>query len=282
MSADGYTSWYAEAARTPRGVKAWLRGIARHTLLSALGTVTRTGSRGPFLRLVYCHYVFDDQVAEFEKILRALQQVGRFVDTDTCVSLVRGSRPLDGQYLHLSFDDGFKNIYTNARPVLERLGIPAIVFVPTALVGASLEAARQYAARQRSTNVMEMMTWDDLRRLRASRIEVGSHTRNHVRFTDIVSNGTAEDELLGSKQDIERELGLACSYIAWPYGKRSDADDASIAAVKRAGYAACFGAFRGSVEPGSVVDPFRIPRHHFEPEWPLSHVRYFVSGHGEG
>ena len=86
-----------------------------------------------------------------------------------------------------------------------------------------------------------------------------------------------EDEIFGSKADIERQLGMPCPYISWPYGRLSDADDRSLAMVREAGYEACFGAWRGQVLPGHT-DQFSIPRHHFEPQWPLSHVRYFASG----
>ena len=35
----------------------------------------------------------------------------------------------------MTFDDAYRSVYEQARPVLESLGVPATVFVPTALVG---------------------------------------------------------------------------------------------------------------------------------------------------
>jgi hypothetical protein len=89
-----------------------------------------------------------------------------------------------------------------------------------------------------------------------------------------------DDEIGGSKKQIEEELGQECRYISWPYGRLSDADNESLKAVERAGYEACFGAYRGTVRPGET-DLFSIPRHHFEVQWPVSHVLYFARGNME-
>ena len=254
-----------------------LKSLARAAALSTLGNLTTAG-RGPFLRLLYCHYVFDDQVRSFRAILKMLQEAGTFVDTDKCVSILTGGSPLDGRYFHLSFDDGFRNIFCNALPVLKELKVPAILFVPTALVGASWEEARQFSVERAGYGgVIEMVTWDDLLALKSWGFEVGSHTRTHARFTEM-SGGRLDDELRVSKGEIEENLGSDCKYISWPYGRQGDADEASLEATRRAGYAACFGAFRGSLGAGGRVDRYRIPRHHFEPQWPLSHVRYFANG----
>jgi peptidoglycan/xylan/chitin deacetylase (PgdA/CDA1 family) len=123
-----------------------------------------------------------------------------------------------------------------------------------------------------------MMTWEDLKEVHSLGFEVGSHTRNHRRFADISSTpDVLRDEILGSKQDIEEHLQTECRYISWPYGTVNDADEASLDMAREAGYRAVFGAFRGSVIPGRT-DVYSVPRHHFEVQWPLSHVVYFAGG----
>lgn len=254
-----------------------LRSAARACLLSGLGAFERR-TLSPGLRCVFCHYVFDDQIALFERHIIALRRLGTFVDTATCLDMVEGRRAIDGSYLHLSFDDGFKNVLSNAVPVLCRHQVPALFFVPTAFVGAPYEVVTDYCVRVAEyKHPIEMCSWDDLKRLVDKGIDIGSHTRTHARFSEISSNpAQLQDELAGSKQDIEDKLGVECSTISWPFGKVSDADYFSIEAVRNAGYRACYGAFRGTVTDAGV-SPFLIPRHHYEPQWPLSHVRYFLS-----
>lgn len=277
-----YSTTSELAAPQPRGVRARLRRVARHSLLSTLARFSHN-DEGPFLRLLYCHYVFDDQVEKFRAIVEMLQNIGMFVDTKTAVSMIQGASPIDGKYFHLAFDDGFRNVFQNALPVLKELQVPAILFVPTSIVGADWERTRHYCLETTGyRDVIEMISWEECATLQSWGFEVGSHSRTHARFTTLSGAGMLDDELIGSKGDIEDHLGGECLYITWPYGRQTDADATSLEATRRAGYHACFGSFRGSIYPGKAVDPYRIPRHHFECDWPLSHISYFANGNGEG
>lgn len=278
---DVYAIRAEQAAPRPASAAKRARYALRHVWLTAASALSR-GLEDQFLRCVYCHYVFDDQREKFEQIILRLKSIGRFIDTDTCVQMAQGKRPIDGRYFHLSFDDGFRNNFTNAVPVLRKHDVHAAFFVPSLFIGADLETTRHYCLETtRYRGVIEMMGWDDLQEMIASGFEVGSHTRRHARFATISGDKSLmEDEILGSKQELEARLGRPCKYIAWPYGRLIDTDVDSIETVKRAGYLACFGAFRGSILPGRT-DLFRLPRHQFEPQWPLSHIGYFARGNME-
>jgi peptidoglycan/xylan/chitin deacetylase (PgdA/CDA1 family) len=193
--------------------------------------------------------------------------------------MVQGKVPVDGRYFHLSFDDGFRNVFLHGIPILRELEVPAIVFVPTTFIGADYDAVRRYCLRGYA-GVVETLNWDDLRTLVSWGYEVGSHTRSHARFSELSTNGMLEAEICGSKSDIESHLDVECKYISWPYGTKRDADTTSLGMTRQAGYRACFGAFRGSVVPNQT-SVFSVPRHHFEVQWPLSHIRYFAAGNME-
>lgn len=278
---DGYSTRWREAVSLPKSFSGRAKRVARDTALS-LAAMVPSRRQPTFLRCLYCHYVFDDQLDKWERILVQLKRLGQFVSTDEAAEMVAGSRAIDGRYFHLSFDDGFRNNYTNAFPILRKHGIPAMFFIATAMMDGTWTEADWYR-RERTFNAgtLELMRWDDVRHMRDSGYEIGSHTRTHARFTDISGDPRRlEDELVGSKQDLENALGVPCKYISWPYGGKQDADSLSLNAVKQAGYAACFGAYRGSIIPGRT-DRFQIPRHHFEAHWPLRHIRYFAEGHME-
>jgi peptidoglycan/xylan/chitin deacetylase (PgdA/CDA1 family) len=271
-------TWRDAVVNSSTGMRGATRGFLRHAALSVLARASRGATR-PFLRCIYCHYVFDDQRREFEELMRKLQRLGTFVSTDACVSMLTGQRSIDGPYFHLSFDDGLRNCYTNAFPILKRLGIPAIVFVPAAMVGADFERTRRFCRETTHyANAIELMRWDDLTHMISSGYEVGSHSSSHARLTALAREPSIlDEELRGSKHILETRLGVPCDFIAWPYGK---VDEAALAVGRNAGYKAGFSAFRGRVVPGTT-DAFRIPRHHFEPQWPPLHVEYFASGHME-
>lgn len=276
-----YATRWREAAQLPTDLQGRAKRLLRTTALSVLASLRRR-SEPDFLRCLFCHYVFDDHLAAFERLLAALQGEGRFVSTDECIAMLEGSAPIRGRHFHLSMDDGFRNNLTNAAPVLQQLGVPAIFFVPSAVIGADARQANAYCRAIHYPAAIEILSWADVESLRSRGFEIGSHTRTHARFSEVSTDPVRlEDEIAGSKGELESRLGCECKYISWPYGKRTDADGPSLAMAKSAGYRACFGAFRGTVRPGET-DPFRIPRHHFELEWPLSHIEYFARGNMEG
>lgn len=277
---ERYARLTRAAYARPSGIARLTRHFIRHASLSALAQFDRS-NESTFLRCVYFHYVFDNQRDKFREIITGLQKIGKFVTTDDVIEMIEGRKPIDGRYFHASFDDGFKNIYENAAPILHDLGVPAITFVPSRRIEIDYATARHYCLETTCyPDVIETNNWDELARLPELGIEVGSHTRTHARFSELGSEAALEDEILGSKQDLEAKLGRECRYIAWPYGALTDADGASLAAVRNAGYRACFGAYRGTIQAGKT-DLFSIPRHHIRSEWPLSHIHYFARGNME-
>ncbi len=275
------TRWQ-QAQERPVGLVGKARRLLRRGAITGaaqLAELTGQANATASLRLLFCHYVFDNQRAAFEAQLKQLQGIGEFVSTARCLQMLRGQVPIERPSFHLSFDDGFANIATNAAPIMKRLGITGTFFVPTSIIGADYQTVRHFCLDVTQYRaVVELASWEQLGRLAEQGIDIASHTRTHTRFSDMSADRSRmEDEIFGSKADIERELGLPCPYISWPYGRLSDADDRSLALVQEAGYEACFGAWRGQIRPGKT-DPFNIPRHHFEPEWPLAHVRYFARG----
>jgi peptidoglycan/xylan/chitin deacetylase (PgdA/CDA1 family) len=258
-----------------------VRSVVRDTVLRAVSPLKRDTAE-PFVRLFYCHYVFDDQIEEFERKILFLKSRGRFATDDQILDIINGVKPITENTFHISFDDGFRNIITNALPLLVKHQVPSTFFVPTAIVGADPDTVRDYCLK--TTNyprIIEMASWDDLKMASEHGMSIASHTRTHTRFSKMSGDlERMEDEIGGSKVELERSLGKPCRHISWPYGAMSDADETSLEFVRNAGYASCFGAYRGMVTPGETSS-FSIPRHHFEPQWPHPHFTYFAKGGAE-
>ena len=281
MNDNKYATSWRQVVPLPSGFVGKTRAFLRGTALSLFSAVNKSlGDK--FLRCLYCHYVLDDQRHQFERLILKLKETGEFVDTDTCIQMLKMVKDIDGRYYHLSFDDGFRNIFTNALPILRKHDVPAILFIPSSMIEASWEKTKRYCLETtRYNSVIELLSWDDIKELVSSGYEIGSHTKTHVRFSEISHDAVImEDEILGSKEEIETHLGVPCKYISWPYGLSTDADDESLKMVQSVGYDACFGAYRGTVVP-KVTDIFSIPRHDFKVQWPISHVEYFARGNME-
>jgi len=275
---DNYCVEWRKAVEKREGLLANVRYFARNRLLDVL-SVLPGDSPNEFLRCLYCHFVFDDQVNDFRNLIEALSESGRFVDTETVLAMQRGERQIDGRYFHLSFDDGLKNNIINAAPVLSELNIPALFFVPSGFIGADFENTSLYCLdKTKYRDVIEMMSWDDCRKLVKSGFEIGCHSHSHAHLSEIsIDPYQVNREVVDAKLMIEDAIGLPCDYFSWPYGSKSEVNKVILESVRQAGYKACFGGFRGAVVPG-VTDRFMIPRHHFEAHWPLRHLKMFANG----
>jgi peptidoglycan/xylan/chitin deacetylase (PgdA/CDA1 family) len=154
----------------------------------------------------------------------------------------------------VTFDDAYRSVYNNARPVLESLGIPASVFVPTALVGSERPMAWPGTDQWLGSSYADELTpmsWDELGELGELGWELGSHTRTHPRLPTLPAEALHE-ELEGSRSDLEERTGTRCASIAYPYG---DVDESVVAASRTAGFTAG-GALAGRVrKPGPMLFP---------------------------
>jgi peptidoglycan/xylan/chitin deacetylase (PgdA/CDA1 family) len=282
MINNQYVNKWMAAVPQPDTIAKKIRSTLRYLYLSLASKNINKNNSSDFLRCIYCHYVFDDQIEKFEKIILALKNIGEFVTTDECLTMLNDNKQIKGNYFHLSFDDGFRNIYKNAYPILLKHSVPAITFLPTKFIDVDWEATAKYCIDiAKYKGVIETLKWNDVREMSKNGYEFGSHTRSHADLSKISDNNDILiDEINGSKSDINIQLNNNCDFFAWPFGEMKHIDDISLEFVRKAGYKACFGAFRGSIITGKT-NILRLPRHHFEVEWPLTHIKYFVMGNME-
>lgn len=137
--------------------------------------------------------------------------------------------------LVVTFDDAHRSVLDLAKPILDDLGIPATVYVPTdfpdtdrlmAWAGYDVWAETEHA------DELRCLRWDELRAMAGEGWEIGSHTCSHPKLTQL-DDESLERELTRSKEICEREIGRPCVSIAYPYG---DCDDRVVDATRRAGY----------------------------------------------
>jgi peptidoglycan/xylan/chitin deacetylase (PgdA/CDA1 family) len=142
--------------------------------------------------------------------------------------------PGPGRTVAITFDDALVSVRDVARPILERHGMVATVFVPTDHAGEGRGADWDGIAQWAPTHAreLEVLDWDALRALDAAGWEIGSHTRSHPRLTGLEDRALA-DELEGSLAACEDALQRRCDSLAYPY---SDVDDRVVRAAGAAGY----------------------------------------------
>lgn len=169
-----------------------------------------------------------------------------------------------GPALVATFDDAYRSVLTLAAPILERLGIPGTVFVPTDWAGRgepmTWPGIDEWLGGEHEHELLPL-TWDELGELAERGWEVGSHTRSHPHLTQ-VGDERLRDELAGSREACEARMGRPCRTVAYPYG---DQDARVREAARAAGYAA--GAALGrSLREGDLFAWPRVGVYHGDDE----------------
>lgn len=209
-----------------------------------------------FRPLILCYHAVSDDwddplatpVAQFEQQLQTLVERGfRGASAEEVLRHPHGRR-----LLHVTFDDAFRSV-VNAVPILERLELPATIFVCTDLARSGAQLLITELRRVEQVDELATLDWGSLRALvRDGLIDVGSHTRSHAHLT-MLGDGDLRSEVADSRASIEAELDRPCAFLAYPYGEH----DARVReAGRRAGYLAAFAA------PGTSIglDFFQVPR----------------------
>jgi len=189
--------------------------------------------------------------AIFERHLRWLADNGY-----TCIPLADVGRafeaggathePLPGRSVVLTFDDGYRDNYELAWPLLKRYGFTATIF----LVSDSIGGYNSFDADLPGEPV-PMLGWEQVREMRSAGITFGSHTSTHPSSLIGLDDHRLRRELAGSKAALEEGLNEPVEHFSYPHDQL---DHRVEAAVEAAGYKlACAGV-------GSRFSRYRLAR----------------------
>ena len=115
----------------------------------------------------------------------------------------------------LSFDDGLKEHYSVVFPILKKYHLVGTFFIITDSVGHSA-----------------FMNWKQILEMRDDGMDIEAHTLTHPNLSTL-SHEEAVNEILGSKEILERHLKKPVPVLAYPYGCYNDD---TIAIAKAAGF----------------------------------------------
>lgn len=251
----------------PAGASA-LRGLARSVAVTAYNRGLR-----PLVRLrnrltkkrevvVLLYHRVTDELRDgvtvgIEQFDQQIGYLAKHYPIASIDDIVDGNIPesADGRPLvAVTFDDGYRDNFDHAVPVLLRHRMPAGFFVSTGMIGRDVGFKHDLSKLGRA---LPNMDWEQLREMRDMGFTLGSHTVTHM---NCARAGEAElkAELAESKQALESELGLDRVLFAYPFGGRADITPDALSEVKNAGYGACLSAY-GGVNVGPI-DRFNVLR----------------------
>jgi peptidoglycan/xylan/chitin deacetylase (PgdA/CDA1 family) len=213
-----------------------------------------TYAAAPAVPILMYHYIRDYHVASdpeginlsvapalFAQQMQYLATHGYTpITLDTLAAIFAGKARAPAKPIVLTFDDGYKDFFTAAFPILKLHHFHAVSFVITGFVG-----EHRY------------LSWKNIKEMQASGlIAFESHTVHHT-YLPAVSYQQALDEVVTSKKILQSETGAPVNFIAYPDG----ATDATVErALQKAGYIGALGEWFAKATVISLDMPrVRIP-----------------------
>jgi hypothetical protein len=190
--------------------------------------------------------------ARFEAFCQFFQRHFRVVPLTEQVAGCRKGLAMGGT-LSVTFDDGYRDNFEIAAPILRRLGLPAAFFVTTGFIGTNYTPPWD----RHLSPPPGWMDWDQVRSLRDQGFAIGAHTDGHLDLGSMDPDAI-RSELAKCRSKLQEEIGVPPTLFAYPFGGRENISAGSLQLVREAGFECCLGAFGGVNPP--LADPFQLHR----------------------
>ncbi len=158
----------------------------------------------------------------------------RVISLSRFLDKINSRKDFNPKAVVLSFDDGFKGVYSYAMPILAKYNYPAIIFLNTDFIDKKIESFHFCGCPY----TLQPLSWDQVRQM-SSDFSFGSHSLSHQRLVNLKGNRKELiRELVGSKKRIEDVIGREVDFFAIPYGVKNSFNEEIVEAIKAAGYKA--------------------------------------------
>jgi peptidoglycan/xylan/chitin deacetylase (PgdA/CDA1 family) len=124
---------------------------------------------------------------------------------ESLIDLIKDKKKFPPKTIFITFDDGYRDIYLYAFPILKKYNLPATIFIITNEVG-------------RAQN--DRLTWEEIKAMRDSGIiSIGSHSLGPEPLTNLKSEEVIKKEIFDSKKILEEKLGHQINFFSYPEGR---------------------------------------------------------------
>jgi peptidoglycan/xylan/chitin deacetylase (PgdA/CDA1 family) len=145
--------------------------------------------------------------SSFERQMQYLRKHNyTIVNLKKLSEMINNKVKISRKTIAITFDDGFKDNYTYAFPILKKYGIPATIFLIVDEIGRA-----------------DRLNWDEIREMQNSGlITFGSHTLKGDALTKVNDDKELRRQVFESKRILEEKLGREVYAFSYPIGAFND------------------------------------------------------------
>jgi peptidoglycan/xylan/chitin deacetylase (PgdA/CDA1 family) len=188
----------------------------------------------------------------FEKQMAFIARYQKSVSLKEALEALKNKEQLPKNAVVVTFDDGYKDNYTNAYAILRQFNAPAIIFLTAGYIGTNKILPHDKFDNPAYNN---LLSWYEAREMAQGGIDFGSHT---IRHANLGRSGTdIKSEIEDSKKIIEKELGRSIWAISYPFGLVGNFNQQTKYLVSQAGYVCGCSAMNGLNDARSDIFELR-------------------------
>lgn len=157
---------------------------------------------------------------KFEEQMRYLKRFCQVVRLEDLLDTYANKRELPRRrkpQVIITLDDGYRDNYLNAFPVLKKLGLPATIFLATGFIGKDKKIGRYQHMPS-----PDMLSWQEVETMRDN-VTFCPHTENHPHLPEL-SPVEQKEEIRKSMDALAAHLSAERTpkIFAYPYGQHNE------------------------------------------------------------
>lgn len=213
-----------------------------------------------YMRIINYHNTTKQYSKQFERQLQWYQKKFVNVSYEEFELFMSGDQyNTEKPGIILTFDDGYKENYEVAYPLLEKYGFTGYFMCSSDLVGAD-----------------GYMTINEIQKMVKKGHVIGNHTATHHRMLEEDSYDTLKHEIIDSKTKLEGMIKKKVEIFCWCGGEEEHYTKKAFDVVQNVGYKYSF--MTNSEPVTQFTDKLHIQRTNIEDNWPLYLVKFQLCG----
>jgi len=231
-------------------------------------------------RILMFHNIDKKNFQLLENNLKVLKKNYNFINPNV---LRKSNNPKGKNNLLITFDDGFKSNYIFAKTVLKKLKIKGIFFVVTDFVSSKNHKKKKLLIKNifpeknfLNSSKYNSMSWNNLRKLEKMGHAIGSHTKSHLRLSDIKSLSNLRNQIIGPINAFKKNKIKKPIFFAYSFGDFSSFNKKCFN-IAKSNYKFIFSGIRGdNINPKKMMY-----RDNIEDNYSLNTINFFLRGYSD-